>query len=458
MSFSNYPQALDYLYGFVDYERRPPGDPQRYDLDRMRRLTQALGSPERRYQIVHVAGTKGKGSTCAMVESVLRANGVRTGLYTQPHLHTFRERVRVAGRMVGEDAFVRQLSELRPLADAIPGLTTYEIATALALRHFAEESVEVAVLEVGLGGRLDATNVVMPTVSVLTRIGYDHTEILGTRLHQIAAEKAGIVKPGRPVVMAPQRPSADRTVARICRERGAPLTRVARLFSWQRQSWDLSGQDFELIGPRGQVLAGLRVPLLGEHQLANAATAVATCRNLAQYGVRLSEAGLRDGLAGAVWPGRLEILSSSPLLVADGAHNVDSAQALARALAEYLAPREIIWILGFLTGHDARAFFRHTVQLGGRAILTRSQHPRAVEPDRLAPLARSLGARFEVVSSTAAALDRALSMAGSRDLICATGSLSIVAEVRAAWLRSQGRPPTEDPPWPLPSVAAASPG
>ncbi|MFQ5945427.1 MAG: bifunctional folylpolyglutamate synthase/dihydrofolate synthase [Anaerolineae bacterium] len=445
MSLSSYADALRYLYGFVDYERRPAGDPERYDLDRVRRLVQALGNPERRYRIVHVAGTKGKGSTCAMVESVLRAIGLRTGLYTQPHLHTFRERIRVAGRMISEEGFVKQLSALRLLVEETPGLTTYEIATALALRHFAQEGVEVAVVEVGLGGRLDATNVVMPAVSVLTRIGYDHTDILGTRLDQIAAEKAGIVKPGRPVVMAPQRPTADRTVARICRERGAPLTRVARLFSWQRQSWDLSGQDLDLSGPHGQALDGLRIPLLGEHQLENAATAVATCLGLAEEGAVLSEAGLRDGLASTIWPGRMEILSASPLLVVDGAHNVDSAQALARALSDYLASREISWILGFLTGHDPRAFFRGIFQLGGRAILTRSQHPRAVEPDRLAQIARSLGTRFEVVSSTATALDRALSVAGSRDLICATGSLSIVAEVRAAWLRSQGHPPAEDP-------------
>ncbi len=446
MTLASYREALDYLYGFVDYERRPPGDPQRYDLARVRQLTRALGDPERGYHIVHVAGTKGKGSTCAMVESVLRANGLKTGLYTQPHLHSFRERVRVAGEMIAEDALVDQLSALAPFVEEIGGLTTYEIATALAFRCFAAEGVEVAVLEVGLGGRLDATNVVMPTVSVVTRIGYDHTEILGTRLDQIAVEKAGIVKPRRPVVMAPQRPTAERTIARICRERGSPLLRVGRLFSWSRGRWDLSGQDFELAGAGGERLKGLRVPLLGEHQLDNAATAVVTCNTLAQEGLVLSEAGLREGLAATVWPARLEILSASPLLVADGAHNIDSAEALATALSEYFGSRKVWWILGFLTGHDPRGFLRAAFRRGKRAILTRSRHPRAVEPQRLAPLARSLGARFEVVDSTATAVKRALSMAGSGDLICATGSLSIAAEVRAEWLRSQSHPPAEDPP------------
>lgn len=448
MSLRTYTEALDYLYGLVDYERRPPGDPERYDLARVRRLTRALGHPERSYRIVHVAGTKGKGSTCAMLESVLRANGLKTGLYTQPHLHTFRERIQVAGEMISEARFVSALSAFLPLVDEIEGLTTYELATALALRHFADQEVEVAVLEVGLGGRLDATNVVTPTLSVLTRIGYDHTEILGTRLHEIAREKAGIVKPGRPVVMAPQRPAADRTVARICRERGSPLTRVGRLFSWRRGAWDLSGQEFDLASPDGRNFDQMRVPLLGEHQLENAATAVAACQGLADEGLALSEAGLRKGLAATVWPGRLEILSCSPLVIADGAHNVDSARALASALDAYFGSRQFFWILGFLTGHDARGFLRTVRQRGGYALLTRSHHPRAVPPEQLATLARSLGLPFEVVEPVASALDQALSLAGAGGLICATGSLSVAAEVRAERLRSQGRPPPSDPAWP----------
>lgn len=440
----SYPAALDALYALVNYETRPPGSLQVFDLGRVEELLARLGHPQRALAVVHVGGTKGKGSTAAMISSILQAAGHRVGLYTSPHLHTFRERIRIDGQLISETDVIAGVSGLLPEAQALPGITTFEATTALAFSYFAQNQVDLAVLEVGLGGRLDATNVVDPRVAVLTLIGYDHTALLGTRLEQIAVEKAGIIKPGRPLVSAPQRPAALRVIRRTCRERNAPLIEVASTWRWERRQADLEGQWFDL--KNAESLEELRIPLLGAHQLVNAATAVAATAVLRQDSLHVPPTAVVRGLADIQWPGRLEVLSRTPLLVVDGAHNPESAEALVRAVREYFTFRRAILVYGSLADKNHAVILRHLRHLSPRIILTRFPHPRAASLHDLQSAAQR--ARFQarwLVENVPLAVEQALAIAEPDDLVLASGSISLAGQVRAYWLKKEGTPFEEDP-------------
>ena len=450
-----YQEALDYIYSFVDYERTSLEGPCRFDLSRITALLEYLGQPHRRYKVVHIAGTKGKGSTAAMIESILRAAGYKTGLFISPHLHTYRERIQTGAQLITEGQLVAHVQRLIPLAERFPGLTTFEITTALAFSHFAQEKIEWAILETGLGGRLDATNVVDPAVVVITLIGYDHMDMLGDRLSQIAFEKAGIIKEGRPVVSMPQRPTALRVIRRACRERKAPLTLVGRDWTWGRKGFDLRGQKLDVhchqkpdagSSPLSRDYANLSTPFLGAHQLVNTTTVVATVAELARQGVSLSPEDVIEGLKATSWPGRLEVLNEEPLLVVDGAHNVDSAQALAKALREYLPYEHLISVSGFSTDKDIDGIFRELLPLAHQVIITQSRHPRAADLDLLKEKVRARNREAIPCCSTEEALWQAMGLARGRDLVCIAGSLFVVAEARAAWLESQGISFERDPP------------
>ena len=437
-----YRDALAYIYSFTDYEKKAPQAyaAEFYDLTRVHRLLALLGDPQRTFQVVHIAGTKGKGSTAAMAESVLRAAGYRTGLYTSPHLHTFRERIQAGGALVPEADVARLTETMRPLVAQIAGITTFEVMTGLAFTWFAGQGVEWAVLEVGLGGRLDATNVVMPAVSVITPISLDHTAILGDTLTQIAIEKAGIIKPGVPAVSAPQVPEALAVIEATCRKHGAPLTLVGRDWTWHPGKSDLDGQSFT-IRHRDAVVGGrapLWIPLLGEHQLMNATTAVAALALLP--GTRVLPKALRLGLRAVHWPGRLEILGRAPLVVADSAHNGDSAEKLMVALRACCSFQRLHVVLGASADHVTPELLRALLSGASWAIATRSHHPRAADPAWLQAQARELGFHLEVSETVAHALDLALAQAGAGDLVCCTGSVFVAAEARAAWSARQGLP------------------
>ena len=452
-----YQEALDYIYSFIDYERTSLEGPRRFDLSRITALLELLGQPHRRYKAVHIAGTKGKGSTVAMIESILRAAGYKTGLFTSPHLHTYRERMRTGGQLITEKQLAAHVERLIPLAERLSGLTTFEITTALAFSYFAQEKIEWAILETGLGGRLDTTNVVDPAVAVITHIGYDHVDVLGHTLSQIAFEKAGIIKEGRPVVSMPQRPTALRVIKRACRERKAPLTLVGRDWTWERKGFDLKGQKLDAhchqkpnAGSSSlcRDYANLSIPFLGAHQLVNTTTVVATVAELARQGVSLSPKKVVEGLKTTSWPGRLEVLNREPLLVVDGAHNVDSAQALAKALPEYFDYQRLILVLGFSADKDIDGIFRELLPLAYQVIVTQSRHPRAADLDLLKEKVRARGGEAIPCRSTEEALWQAMGLARGRDLVCITGSLYVVAEARAAWLESQGIDFERDPPLP----------
>jgi dihydrofolate synthase/folylpolyglutamate synthase len=444
-----YADALAYLFSFTDYEKRGLAvyAPEFYDLERQRRLLALMGEPHESFHVVHVAGTKGKGSTAAMAESVLRASGYCTGLYTSPHLHTFRERIRVRGELIPEPEVVRLVGEMQPLVAQVPGITTFEVMTALAFAWFAEQKVEWAVVEVGLGGRLDATNVVRPAVAVLTSISYDHMAILGDTLAQIAAEKAGIIKPGVPVVSAPQQDEALAVIEQTCRRQGAPLTLVGRDWTWRADAADLEGQSFTIFHGSEEI-PGLWLPLLGEHQLVNATTAVAALSLVPVTDAGLSQRDIREGLRAVSWPGRLEILGRAPLVIVDSAHNGDSVQKLIAALRACCRFARLTVVLGASADHVTRELLEALLKPADRIIATRSSHPRAADPAWLQARAGELGYCLELSATVAEGLALALDGAQPEDLICCTGSVFVAAEARMAWLAEKGMTlPPADPAW-----------
>jgi dihydrofolate synthase/folylpolyglutamate synthase len=444
----NYRDALDYMYRLTDYEKRgfATYTPEFYNLDRVHQLLALLGDPHHRYPSIHIAGTKGKGSTAAMIESVLREAGYRTGLYTSPHLHTFRERIRAGARMIPEEAVSRLIASMQPLVDQVENITTFEVMTCLAFLWFAEQQIDWAVVEVGMGGRLDATNVLLPEVSVITSLSLDHTTILGDTLAKIAAEKAGIIKPGVPVISAPQEAEALAVIESVCAQETAPLTLVGRDWTFHG-AIAAAGEGQEFSVRRGaKVIPRLHIPLLGAYQIENATTALAALWTLRRQGASIPLYAIRRGLSKVHWPGRLEILNETPLVVADSAHNGDSAQKLVATLKDQFAYKRLILILGASADHASPELLTTLLSAADWAIATRAQHPRAADPTWLQEQARQLGYEMVITDSIAAALDQALAQASPDDLICGTGSIFVVAEMRAAWLARQGLPlPPVDP-------------
>ena len=429
---SRYQQALDYIYSFVDYEKEPrPRDAIYYDLRRMDELLARLGNPHLKTKSVHIAGTKGKGSVAAMIASALAASGYVTGLYTSPHLITFNERIRVNDKLIADDEVVALVDRLKPEVTVVNEkaayglLTTFEIMTALSFAYFAQKAVDFQVIEVGLGGRLDATNVITPEVAVITSISYDHTEVLGHTLREIATEKAGIIKPKGIVVTSPQADEAIRVIEQTARGSQAKLIKVGTDVTWQRLGFDATRQSLRVKGRLGSY--ELTIPLLGAYQLENAATAVAALEVLVDKGYRVPRDSLTRGLARVNWPGRLQVLNRHPLVVADGAHNPYSAGKLREALQQYFKFDRAILIIGTSADKDIAGIVAELVPLFDRVVVTRSIHPRAMAAAPLVAEFSRHGIKAEAEDDISTALRLALSLAGENDLICVTGSLFVVA-------------------------------
>ena len=435
------------MYSFTDYERKGLAAyaPENYNLARMRQLLSLLGNPQHSFRAVHIAGTKGKGSTAAMIESVLRAAGYRTGLYTSPHMHSFRERIQVNGNLIPEEDVVRLIQDMRPLLDQVPDITTFEVMTGLAFAWFAEQGIEWATVEVGLGGRLDATNVLTPAVAVITSISLDHTAILGETRAEIAAEKAGIIKPGVPVVSAPQSEDALAVIEATSLLNDAPLSLVDRDWSYEVGQPDLEGQSFTIyreLEPFGK----FHIPLLGGYQAVNATTAIAALSVLEEQGLALPMEAIGEGLARVHWPGRLEILGRKPLVLVDSAHNGDSARKLMIALQSIIDYDRLIIVIGASADHVTPSLLQALVSDADRAIVTAARHPKAATPSWIQDQAAELGLETEICPTVPQALDRALADAGPQDLVCCTGSVFVAAEARAAWFALQGMDsPPSDP-------------
>ena len=425
----DYRQSLGYILSFTDYERLPGYlyRADNFDLRRMSSLLDMLGSPHLLPRSIQVAGTKGNGSTAAMIASALTASGGRTGLYTSPHLHTFRERIAIDGRPISEEQFAALASRVRPAVERVNRqrgygeLTTFEILTALAFLFFAAQEADFQVLEVGLGGRLDATNVAQPELCVITSISLDHAEVLGDSVGLIAGEKAGIIKPGAVVVSAPQPAEAEVVIAEACRRQDASLVLVGRDVTWEALESGLTGQAFEVSGRLGAYR--LSIPLLGRHQLENAATATAALEVLG-----IGPDHIARALAGVRWPGRLEVLRTAPLLLVDGAHNADSARRLRQTIEESITYRRLILVIGASADKDIAGMLGELAPIADIAIATRSRHPRALEPHLLLAELENRGIAAEAAGSVSAAIERALELAAPTDLVCASGSLFVAAE------------------------------
>ena len=430
-----YNQALDYLYSYVDYSLKKSSELAKahFELGRMRALMAYLGNPQDTYPIIHVAGTKGKGSTSALMASVLTAAGYKTGLYTSPHLQDYAERIQIDGQPIPHAGLVELVEEIKPAVAKIPELTTFEITTALGFLYFARQKVDAAVIEVGLGGRLDATNVVTPRVSVITSLSYDHMAVLGNTLTLIAGEKAGIIKPGIPVVSSPQWDEGLVVLEKISAERNAQLTLVGRDVTFEAVGHSLNGQSFSIVNRRLKIANPviLRIPLLGRHQLTNAATAYTA---LQASGLRVTEQDIRKGFAEVRWPCRFEIVRREPPVVLDSAHNLDSFEKLAQTLDDYFPSKPVILIFGASEDKDVKGMLNALKSHLRRVIGTKAIHPRALEPELIVETASQLGIPAETAAHVDEALSRALELAATDgNLVLSAGSMFVTAEVKTAW-------------------------
>ena len=401
-------------------------------------MLRRLGDPQRRLTPIHVAGTNGKGSVCAMIEAVLRAAGRRTGLYTSPHLVRFNERIRVAGACLGDAELAGLFREIetadRELAAGANGreLTFFEFTTVLALEHFRRAGANPVVLETGMGGRLDATNVVDPLLAVITRIDIEHTAFLGRTLPDIALEKAGIVKPGRPVLCGQMPDAARDIIRRVARERGAPLIAVEDAASVRRLQQDWAGQRIKIETANGSY-PPITLPLLGAHQLENVALAVAALEWLnGSTPFRWEVDALRAGLTGVQWPGRCQVLSREPITLLDVAHNPNGAAALAETLRELAGPRPVGLVVGLLGDKDGAGFFRALAPRCRRCWAVPLASDRNMPQEQLLADARSTGLAADYLP-----LDHALAAArawalGDNGIVCIAGSLVLAGEVLGA--------------------------
>lgn len=433
---SDFPAALKRVMSLANFERSTQNpDHWSFHLERMGLLMQRLGDPHLAVPTIHVAGTKGKGSTAAMVTSMLTAQAYKVGLYTSPHLHRTVERIRVGLEPIAPEQFAALVDDLWPTVQSVGTkgqygeVTFFEMLTAMAFVWFARIGVDFQVVEVGLGGRLDATNVVTPNICAITHISLDHVKTLGGTVELIAHEKAGIIKPGVPVVIAPQSPQALGIFQGVAAERGAPLIDVGSDKSWRLLDSDLDGQTFELDGRAGT--RSLRVPLLGAHQMENAATAVTVVEALADAGTGMSDHSISKGLETVSWPARMQTFSrDGRLIVADGAHNPHSTRRLVEALQEHLEFRRVVLLFGALRGHDQSNMLRELQKLVPQVLAVRSRDPRSLESRSIVEAAASLGLPIRLESDSIAKATRwALELADDGDLVIATGSLTVAAEL-----------------------------
>lgn len=441
----DYIGALKYLYSLADFERTGRFS-ARTDVEPVRALLRRLGDPHLGRVTVHIAGSKGKGSVAAMIASVLQEAGLRTGLYTSPHLHRFTERVQVDGEPVAAAEFASGLEQvekaIEKVAPEYPGrqIVTFDALTALGFLLFRERGVEAQVIEVGLGGLLDSTNVFdTKDCAVITNIGLEHREVLGATVPEIARQKAGIILAGCPTVMAPQRESAAEVIREVCAEKGSPLTEVALVCHMRRDSAGSESQTFRLRTPKAGYQ--IKLPLLGRHQLDNAATAVVAIEALANAGVEVDEAAVKAGLEKVKWPARIEVIKRRPLVVVDSAHTADSARRLRDTLAEYLRVERATLVVGVMGDKDLDALAMAVEPVAARVIATQADHPRALAAEAVARVFREMSIETLVEPRLGHAVDLGLRLSTPSDAVVILGSIALAGEARAHILGLERDPP-----------------
>ncbi|MDO9536396.1 MAG: folylpolyglutamate synthase/dihydrofolate synthase family protein [Bacillota bacterium] len=435
----NYEEALSWIHSIARFGMNQ-------GLERIVRLMNDLGDPHKKLNFLHIGGTNGKGSTAAFAASVLEAAGYRVGLYTSPYLEQFTNRMSINGLDIPKERLVELTARIRPLVDKIAAdpaygqPTEFEVVTAIAFTYFAEESPDLVVLEVGLGGRLDATNVISPSVTAITTISLEHTQVLGDTVEKIAGEKAGIIKEGSTVVTQAAG-GALSVFEDVCSRKNVPLYRLGREFKIEKLSGDLNGQTFHYGGIFRSFL-NLRIPLLGDYQVNNAALALASMELLEKRGFVLPEEAVRAGLAKTKWPGRLEIMHRSPLVVIDGAHNSEAFQSLCNALQNTFSYRRLILVLGILADKAIDNILEQILPLADALVITMPSSPRAADPNVLKTMAgKMMSGPVFVKENIPEAVNLAISMARSPDLVLIAGSLYVISDARL-FLKSSSSPLT----------------
>lgn len=426
-----YQETIAYLDSFIDYEKTGFEDSlSHFKLERMEKLLGLLGDPQKGLKVIHVAGTKGKGSTSAYIASILKEAGFRVGLYTSPHLSSFRERIVINGEVIEEDVLNEIVEDGRESFEVLRGdkLSFFEVYTAIAFLYFKIERVDFAVVEVGLGGRLDATNTVDSMVSVITPISLEHTNILGRSLSEIASEKAGIIKKDSVCISSPQYLKVSEVIEERCREKKNSLFIVGRDIKIDRIRFHEERQSFDISGRRGKYPL-LQSGLIGEHQVVNAAAAIAAIEALAIYNYNIPESAIRNGISKTEWPGRLEIIRRDPRIVLDGAQNEASAKVLANTIKDYFTYDKLFLVLGVSRDKDLRGMCDALRDITDYALLTRADNPRAVDPKYLKEYFTD--DTTEIYMNSEDAFKSACDRAAKDDLILVTGSLYLVGEVRA---------------------------
>ena len=432
-----YREALKYLDSFINFEKSDGYNYKTsFKLERMKRLAALLGNPQRSISSIHIAGSKGKGSTASYVHSILGSAGFKTGLYTSPHLVSFRERIRIGNELISEGDLARIMGQIKIAIESSMESerpTFFEIYTALAYVYFKDKGVDFAVYEVGIGGRLDATNLVEPLVSAITPLSYEHTDKLGNTLEEIAMEKCGIIKRGSICVSAPQEKPVLNVIEGVCKDKKVRLILVGRDIKFKELASDENSNTFSVSGPSREY-KGLKTSLIGPHQMVNAATAIGIIEALGLQNVAVPDAAVQNGIRDARWPGRLEVVGRKPFVLLDGAHNKASARILAEAVKKIFKYKRLILVLGVSKDKDVKGVLGELLPESGAVILTKSKVlNRALDPMMIKE--EILNMRHSVkeiilTCDTDEALNRALSIASPEDLVLITGSLFIVGEVK----------------------------
>ena len=417
-----YQQSLDFLYGLEKFGMI-------FGLTQVEGILKALGNPHREIQTLHIGGTNGKGSTAAMMSSILQKEGYRVGLYTSPHLIQFTERIKINGKVIEEKEVVALTEWMRKEIEAAgiaPPFTFFDFTTAMALTYFKQKGVDLAILEVGLGGRLDSTNVVDPLISIITNIAKDHEEVLGKSILKIAREKAGIIKEGRPLITAATQPHVLRLFSKVCEGRRSPYFRVGKEFRYAQAE----DGEFDYEGLHRK-LWSIPLNLKGFHQVINATTALGSMEVLEELGYHVSTDAMIDGLKEVDWPGRLEMVSSSPRVLLDGAHNPAGALVLKESLEKDFQYRHLILLIGIMKDKDIQSMLHLLAPMADHIILTKPHTDRATSPSMLKKALGQNGRKAEISDDFKEAIERGLSLIQEDDLLCITGSLYTVGEARA---------------------------
>ena len=429
-----YADSINYLLNLIDHERtsaRLPRQKRIYDLQIMNSLLESMDNPHKDSRTIHVAGTKGKGSTSSMCDSILNSSGYTTGFYSSPHLHTFRERIRLGTNEITEVLFSQLVDAVKPYSERITqgDVSLFEFMTAMAFSCFSQENVDFQTIEVGLGGRLDATNVVVPEIAIITSISLDHTAILGDSIEQIAFEKAGIIKPGCEVVISPQEEAVYGTLNDICESRGVRSIIVGKDVTWECSGQNDNRQQATINGRLGKYEIDL--PLLGDFQLENASSVLAAMEILMERGAIISEQSIYDGFHKVSWPCRMEYISDSPAILLDGAHNPYSMKVLLQNLKSKFRNSNLIFITGFSKDKNVSEMVNLISEMDGIVITTESRHPRSLAFRDLAQLFMESGmTQVYSLASVNEAVKEAIQLVSDDTVIVVPGSLFVAAEAR----------------------------